>query len=324
VNAPASAETLDPALLAEPAPEVRRRWLTIGGPAVWILASVALLATKGLFLSRDVVALWVLSGLLAFSLADLRGNFRRIVFDWLPFFAILFAYDLLRGLVGDTAFSVNYMPQVDVDEFLFMGALPTVWLQERLWDSGNPGLLDYSTWAIYLTHFFATFLIAAILWKRAHERFIHFRNLILGVTAAAFVTYVLFPAAPPWLASDDGLIGGVERVVAGVWADTGFSPAEAIWQRGSSYANEVAAIPSLHTAIPVMIMLFFWSSGRTARILGLGYALAMGFTLVYTGEHYVIDVVLGWVYSGAVFGVYGWWQRRREGSARAGDGPGAI
>ena len=43
-----------------------------------------------------------------------------------------------------------------------------------------------------------------------------------------------------------------------------------------------------------MLLLFFWSSGRWAR-LGLGaYTLAMAFTLVYGGEHFVADIVAGW------------------------------
>jgi membrane-associated phospholipid phosphatase len=50
-----------------------------------------------------------------------------------------------------------------------------------------------------------------------------------------------------------------------------------------------------------MIMLFFWSSGRWARAATIAYALAMSLTLVYAGEHYVTDVLLGWIYA---FGVY--------------------
>ena len=33
----------------------------------------------------------------------------------------------------------------------------------------------------------------------------------------------------------------------------------------------------------------------------LCYPLAMTFTLVYAGEHYVIDVLVGWVYVGLAF-----------------------
>jgi hypothetical protein len=49
----------------------------------------------------------------------------------------------------------------------------------------------------------------------------------------------------------------------------------------------------------------------------------MTFTLVYTGEHYVIDVLVGWAYVAAVFLVVGlgerWWLNRHP--APAGEDP---
>ena len=48
----------------------------------------------------------------------------------------------------------------------------------------------------------------------------------------------------------------------------------------------------------------------------LSYPLAMTFTLVYTAEHWVIDVLVGWAYVGLVFLVVGyaerWWAARRS------------
>jgi len=48
-----------------------------------------------------------------------------------------------------------------------------------------------------------------------------------------------------------------------------------------------------------------------ARPLLLLYPLSMGFTLVYTGEHYIFDVVLGWVYAVAVYSAVLAFERRR-------------
>ena len=36
------------------------------------------------------------------------------------------------------------------------------------------------------------------------------------------------------------------------------------------------------------------------RTLFMGYAVAMAFTLVYTAEHYVFDIILGWALAGFV------------------------
>ena len=56
-------------------------------------------------------------------------------------------------------------------------------------------------------------------------------------------------------------------------------------------------MPSLHAAYPVLLMLFFWSSAGKWRWLLPLYPLLMAFSLVYTGEHYVFDILLGWVYA---------------------------
>ena len=47
------------------------------------------------------------------------------------------------------------------------------------------------------------------------------------------------------------------------------------------------------------------------------YPLAMGLTLIATGEHYFFDVLLGWLYAGGVMAVWAWWERRHAGNAAA-------
>jgi hypothetical protein len=94
-------------------------------------------------------------------------------------------------------------------------------------------------------------------------------------------------------------------VVGAVWDSLGVDAASAIWERGSTFANEVAAVPSLHTAYPVLILLFFWpTAGSRLRVLLASYAVAMSLTLVYTAEHYVVDVLLGWAYAAAAIALY--------------------
>ena len=57
------------------------------------------------------------------------------------------------------------------------------------------------------------------------------------------------------------------------------------------------------------------------RALTAIYVPLMGITLVYTGEHYVIDIFLGWIYAVAVWFAVVWaeraWARRRKRRAPA-------
>jgi membrane-associated phospholipid phosphatase len=74
----------------------------------------------------------------------------------------------------------------------------------------------------------------------------------------------------------------------------------------------VAAIPSLHAAYTVLVAWGLWRScGRIGRAALVAYPLAMGFVLVLTGEHYVIDVLLGWAYVAVVVVVWDRIEARR-------------
>ena len=124
--------------------------------------------------------------------------------EWLPFIAILIAYDSLRGSAAHT-FGVHYLPQLQVDKAIFGGTAPTVTLQHWLWH-GKVVWYDVLVWAVYLTHFFATPLVAAVLWKVDRKRFRKFAVLVAILSFAGLLTYALYPAAPPWMASEAHLM----------------------------------------------------------------------------------------------------------------------
>ena len=277
-----------------------RRYLRWGVPAAY-LAALALATTfRGLPTSRDALFLWVLLGLVAASLTTGHLRLRSLILEWLPFGAILFAYDLLRGS-ADSIFAAHFEPQLRADELLFGGTVPTVWLQQHLWHGpGDLGWVDWAAWIVYLTHFFGTLVLAAGLWLAGSRLFRPYVATVAVLAAAGFATYALFPAAPPWLASEEGDLEPTARIVRFVSDAAPFDFFGAIWEHGARYANDVAAVPSLHAAYALLITLFLWPIVRGPwRIVIAAYPLAMAFALVYTAEHYVVDVLLGWVYAAA-------------------------
>ncbi len=273
-----------------------------------------LVALLGVPYQRDILAVWVLLGLLCFSLSDLRGYARGVVLEWLPFIAILIAYDSLRGSAGHL-FAVHYLPQLQADTALFGASTPTVTLQHWLWH-GHVVWYDVILWGVYLTHFFATPLLAAILWKVDRQRFRRFAALVVALSFAGLITYALFPAAPPWMASQAHLIGPLTRVIPAVFLSLGLHSAGSLVEHGYQYANNVAAVPSLHTAFALLVAITIWPRKRKwLRPLVALYPLAMAFTLIYAGEHYFSDIALGWIYAIATVlaarVLTRWWVRRR-------------
>ena len=65
----------------------------------------------------------------------------------------------------------------------------------------------------------------------------------------------------------------------------------------------------------LLVAWFLWPSvGRWSRALLLAYAGLMAVALVYTGEHYVVDVAAGWLTAGTAV-LVGVASRRRAGRA---------
>jgi hypothetical protein len=281
---------------------------------VYVVASLVVFILLGVPYQRDLLAIWLLLGLLCFSLSDVRGWARGVVLEWLPFIGLLIAYDSLRGSASHL-FGVHYLPQIDADKWLF-GGVPTVSLQHWLW-SGHVVWWDVIFWGVYLTHFFATPVVAAVLWKVDRQRFRVFVVLVAALSFLGLATYALYPAAPPWMAGQAGLIDPVTRVVPLVWHYLGLHSAGSIVEGGYAYANNVAAVPSLHAAFSLLVAITLWPSRRRRwlRPLVALYPLAMAFSLVFSGEHYVSDILLGWVYTVVVVlaarRVLAWWAARR-------------
>jgi membrane-associated phospholipid phosphatase len=144
-----------------------------------------------------------------------------------------------------------------------------------------------------MTHFFVVWVVAAVLWRVSRRRFRRYVFLTMTLTLAAFLTYWLYPAQPPWLAGDGMSFPVVDRIVPQVWGQLGIHTVQSAYENGD-FVNTVAAMPSLHAAYPLMLMLFFWPAGRLVRVVLGAYTLAMAFTLVYGGEHFVVDILVGW------------------------------
>jgi membrane-associated phospholipid phosphatase len=67
------------------------------------------------------------------------------------------------------------------------------------------------------------------------------------------------------------------------------------WDRMYDLAggNPWAAMPSLHFAASLMAALLLAETGPVEGAAGWAYAAALGFALVYLGEHYVVDLLVG-------------------------------
>jgi len=222
----------------------------------------------------------------------------RTARDWLPYAAIPAAYAVLGRLGARATPRAHVQPQLGFDELVF-GTVPSVAVQQLAWDPDDPRWWDLAAFVVYLSHFVVTLAIALALWFRDVDRFRRWRRLVLLTTFAGFATYLTYPAVPPWLASIRGDMPRADRVVKAIWEHFGARRIGAVFGQDSGVAFEVGALPSLHAAAPFLATLFLWDR-RGLRGPLVVYTVAMAATLVYTGDHFVFDILLGWAYAAAV------------------------
>ncbi len=231
--------------------------------------------------------------------AIILGRGRRFIVDWSPFIGLLISYDFLRGFADDLAGRAEFVLPMQVDTAIF-GIVPTAFLQRTFFNSSSLQWYDYAATLLYFLHFVLPLGFAMLLWLRSRSQFTEFAASLTILSYAAWLTYLVFPSAPPWLAAQNGYLGGVTRVLG---QTINFLPDRldlpSIYRQLNP--NAVAAIPSLHAAYPFLVLLFALRFfGRRGIVVGL-YVLAAWLAVIYLGEHYAIDVILGALYAGVAF-----------------------
>lgn len=216
-----------------------------------------------------------------------------------PFVAALLAYESFRGLVPHLNNHVNYNFMIGADKMLGFNQLPTVLLQNWLWH-GAVSWYDFVFYLFYMAHFVLPFSLAILIWKTREKYYWQYVYTFLTVSFAGFLTFLTFPAAPPWLAVQKGLIPPITRISSQVWSALGVHDFPSLYNKISP--NPVAAVPSLHAAYATLFTIFVYKLfGKKWALVSAIYPLAIYIGTVYQGEHYLIDEIIG---AGYAIGAY--------------------
>lgn len=298
----------------------RTRWRRLG-LAAWGIAFLASAVESGLPLNdRDRLLFWLIGTVALLTIGRDAPGIARMIRDWAPFVVLLLLYDYSRSLATHVGMPLQVRPQIDADRLLGFGHVPTVWLQRHLLAPHHVAWWEGAVLLVYLSHFVVTYVAAAYLWTRDRDAWWRYTVRFMTLSFMGVATYVLLPAVPPWLAAQKGALGvhtAISRSVVRGFDVLHLNLAKPMFAEGQAGTNLVAALPSLHAAFAALFAAFFWTRVRHPVLKGLlaAYAVAMAFTLVLSGEHYVVDVLLGWAYVGAVMAVFGAFERggvRRE------------
>jgi hypothetical protein len=271
---------------AEPKPAPARR------PRLLLVGSVAYLALIfGVMLWRGVSIEpeWVLLVLLVIAIALGRG--RTFIADWTPFLLLFFAYEAMRGFAAKTNFPPHDLS--GLERWVFWGTIPTLTLQHAFYHAGVVGLQDVVAMFFYFMHFVLPIVVGFVFWVNSREYYWRFVAALLLMCLLAFVTYLFWPSAPPWYQLPD-VVKVNDQTVHTLWGYTLVSP---IYHSFNS--NLFAAFPSLHAAFPMLATVYAWQRYRLLAVGLFMWTAAVMLSIVYLGEHYVVDALVSVVYVAA-------------------------
>lgn len=225
----------------------------------------------------------------AFAVYALRsGAPTAFARDWLPFLGAVVLFDALRGgiyaLVEADVRPTFALYVIDLERALFGTGAVSVPVQaafRAVW-------LDRAMVLVHGLHFVFFLFFGLAVWHARRASFWMYRRSMLVVMGVGALAYLVVPTAPPWMSAENGYLPAIVRVGADVYNSH-------VPELMAAYdTNPVAAMPSLHFAFPALctllaFRLFGWRWGAVMVV----YTLTVGFSVVYLGDHYVVDLLAG-------------------------------
>ena len=290
---------------ADPKPALARRpRLLLVGSVVYLAVIFGVMLWQGISIEPE----WVLLALLVIAVAMGRG--RTFIADWTPFLLLFFAYEAMRG------FAARLAPHdfSGLERWVFGGTIPTLTLQHDFYHPGVIGIQDLVAMVFYFMHFVLPIVVGFIFWVNSREHYWHFIAALLLMCFLAFLTYLFWPSAPPWYQLH-AVVRINQQTVDKLWGNTvvviyhAFNP------------NEFAAFPSLHAAFPMLAAVYAWRRYPALAIGLVFWTVGVVLSIVYLGEHYVVDALASIFYVAAatiiVESVSRWRSRRAQVSRAA-------
>ncbi len=217
---------------------------------------------------------------------------------FLPFVTIILVYESFRSFADRLNTHVNYTFAPHVDKLLF-GNLPTTYFQNWLW-SGHVRWYDVVLYLPYMMFFIVPIGVAILIWKTKDEYYWRVVATYSVLFFSAYLTFLIFPAAPPWLAAQHHYIEPIVRTSTNVWNAMGIHNFPSVYNHITP--NPVAAFPSLHAGVSTLFAIIIFSLyGWRWGLASLIYPVLLCFGVIYEGEHYATDVIAGIIYA---FGAY--------------------
>lgn len=297
----------------------------------YLLGYLTWFFTKGMIVDRISVTISVATLMVIVNLGRPLRIWLTLLADLVLYGGMWVAYDETRGVADSVGLPLQVHSVIHIDRVLGFGYQPNVVLQEQFYNPDVVRWYDVVASIVYFSHFVVIVILIAALWVWNRQQWVRLMRRTSTVLLLACIGYVLLPTAPPWMAAggDSGnkldALPPLARPAGRGWTHLGMHSFVHAWETGRDWVNRTAAMPSLHGAFALLVVVWLWPhvKRREVRYLMLAYPVSMLLSLVYLAEHYVIDVLAGWASVGLAFVVWTAIERRtaERRAARAASAP---
>lgn len=266
----------------------RGRWLVPALSIAYLLVSYLLIG----FRPEQLVLVGLCNG--CYFLSDTT---RRFITGFSIFVVFWILYDYMRAFPNYAYKAVDVARLYHTEQRLFgiMSAGKLLTPNEFFLAHHHPAL-DVLCGLFYLCWVPIPLGFAGYLFFANRRLFFEFSLTFLLVNIIGFVIYYLHPAAPPWYVQQHGLAFTPLKMgsTAGLARFDEFFGVSIFQSIYAKNANVFAAMPSLHSAYPVVVL--FYSFRNKTGFLPVVFSIIMvgiWFSAVYTSHHYLLDVLAG-------------------------------
>lgn len=157
-------------------------------------------------------------------------------------------------------------------------------------------VLDFFTGFAYAAYIFEFFAVAVLFFFTKNPRFERLCWAFFVVNALGVLTYMLYPAAPPWYILKYGPGPAVLTAPPSPAGAARFDALLGIHYFARFYSrnpNVFGAMPSLHASYPVLVLWQVWHKRWPWRVGAAAFAALVCFSAVYLTHHYILDVTAG-------------------------------
>lgn len=187
-------------------------------------------------------------------------------------------------------------------------ALGIYWeLEMQAWILDSYVAIRVMNWVYFWGHMPLVVVFAVWLYVTNRHSYRLVRNAFLASGAIAVVVYATYPLAPPRLVPFEGYVDTMAL----------FDRVSYQAQETQAFVNPYAAMPSLHFGWSMLLGAAVAWVGRSPPTIAFGvlWPVGMFFSIVLTGNHFILDAVAGAIVSfvglGIAIGLERLWQRMR-------------